>query len=99
MGGTSAIYVSQNNIYLTFPDYNWQENETMKTAIQRISIDKQTITPAASGEVPGYLLNQFSMDESNSYFRIATTTNNFGTGEPLRNKNSSNQRTTFTFLT
>jgi inhibitor of cysteine peptidase len=78
VGGTSAIYVSQNNIYLTFPDYNWQENETMKTAIQRISIDKQAIAPAASGEVPGYILNQFSMDESSGYFRIATTTNNFG---------------------
>jgi len=78
VGGTSAIYVSQNNIYLTFPDYNWQENETMKTAIQRISIDKQAITPAASGEVLGYILNQFSMDESSGYFRIATTTNNFG---------------------
>ena len=78
VGGTSAIYVSQNNIYLTFPDYNWQENETMKTAIQRITIDKQAITPAASGEVPGYILNQFSMDEYSGYFRIATTTNNFG---------------------
>ena len=78
VGGTSAIYVSQNNIYLTFPDYNWQENETMTTSIQRIAIDKQSITPAASGEVPGYILNQFSMDEHSGYFRIATTTNNFG---------------------
>jgi inhibitor of cysteine peptidase len=78
VGGTSAIYVSQNNIYLTFPDYNWQENEPMKTAIQRIMIDKRAITPAASGEVPGYILNQFSMDEHNGYFRIATTSNNFG---------------------
>ena len=78
VGGTSGIYVSLNNIYLTFPDYNWEENETMKTSIQRISIDKRSITPAASGEVPGYTLNQFSMDETNGYFRIATTSNNFG---------------------
>ncbi len=78
VGGTSGIYVSQNNIYLTFPDYNWEENDQMKTSIQRISIDKRAITPAASGEVPGYTLNQFSMDEYNGYFRIATTTNNFG---------------------
>ncbi|MBA7474627.1 hypothetical protein ES707_09981 [subsurface metagenome] len=77
LGGTSAIYVSQNNIYLTFPDYNWQEDETMKTAIQRIKITKESITFEASGEVPGYVLNQFSMDEYNGYFRIATTTNNF----------------------
>jgi inhibitor of cysteine peptidase len=73
MGSTSTIYVSQNNIYLTFPNYTWQENETMKTTVQRIKIDKQTITFAAQGEVPGYVLNQFSMDEHNGYFRIATT--------------------------
>ena len=78
LGGTSAIYVSQNNIYLTFPDYTWQENETMKTTIQRIKIDKQSITFEAQGEVPGYVLNQFSMDEHNGYFRIATTITNFG---------------------
>jgi inhibitor of cysteine peptidase len=73
LGGTSAIYVSQNNIYLTFPDYSWREDETMKTIIQRVKIDQQTITFEATGEVPGYLLNQFSMDESNDHFRIATT--------------------------
>jgi inhibitor of cysteine peptidase len=73
LGGTSAIYVSQNNIYLTFPDYSWQENETMKTIIQRVKINQEAITFSATGEVPGYLLNQFSMDENNDYFRIATT--------------------------
>jgi inhibitor of cysteine peptidase len=78
LGSTSTIYVSQNNIYLTFTDYTWQENETTKTTIQRIKIDKQAITFAAQGEVPGYVLNQFSMDEHNGYFRIATTTDNFG---------------------
>ncbi|HDQ06382.1 MAG TPA: hypothetical protein ENN36_06655, partial [Candidatus Bathyarchaeota archaeon] len=77
LGGTSAIYVSQSNIYLTFPNYNWQENEDMTTTIQRIKIDRQAITFAAQGEVPGYVLNQFSMDEYNGYFRIATTTNTF----------------------
>jgi uncharacterized secreted protein with C-terminal beta-propeller domain len=73
LGATSGIYVSQNNIYVTFPNYSYQEDETMKTAIQRIKIDKQTITIEATGEVPGYVLNQFSMDEHNGYFRVATT--------------------------
>jgi len=70
LGGTS-------NIYLTFPDYQRQEGETMKTVIQRIKIDGQDITFEASGEVPGYVLNQFSMDEHNNYFRIATTVYNY----------------------
>jgi uncharacterized secreted protein with C-terminal beta-propeller domain len=73
MGGTSAIYVSQKNIYLAFPDYSWQENETMKTKINRAKIDEDKITFEAEGEVPGYLLNQFSMDEYNGYFRVTTT--------------------------
>jgi len=77
LGATSTIYVSQNNIYLTFPNHTWKENETMKTSIQRISINKQAINFAAQGEVPGYVLNQFSMDEHNGYFRIATTVYNY----------------------
>lgn len=77
LGGTSAIYVSQSNIYLVFPDYTWEENETMKTVIQRIKIENDSIIFAAEGEVPGYVLNQFSMDEHNGYFRIATTVENF----------------------
>ncbi|MGW8289257.1 MAG: beta-propeller domain-containing protein, partial [Candidatus Bathyarchaeia archaeon] len=36
LGATSGIYVSQDNIYVTFPNYSYQEGETMKTAIQRI---------------------------------------------------------------
>ena len=77
LGGSSGIYVSQNNIYLAFPDYSYQEDETMKTAIQRIKIDGQAITIEAAGEVPGYILNQFSMDEHNGYFRVATTVYNW----------------------
>ena len=77
LGATSGIYVSQDNIYVTFPDYSYQEDETMKTAIQRIKIDGQAITIEATGEVPGYVLNQFSMDEYNGYFRVATTVYNW----------------------
>ncbi len=77
LGATSGIFVSQNNIYVTFPNYSYQEDETMKTAVQRIKIDKQSITIEATGEVPGYVLNQFSMDEHNGYFRVATTVHNW----------------------
>jgi inhibitor of cysteine peptidase len=47
-----------------------QENET---TIYKISIDKTSITLGAQGKVKGSVLNQFSMDEHNGYFRIATT--------------------------
>lgn len=69
MGGTSVMYVSQSNMYVTFPTPDGQD-----TAIYRVSINGQTLAFQAEGTVPGYVLNQYSMDEYNGYFRIATTT-------------------------
>ena len=45
-----------------------------KTAIHRIEVYAGSISLKASGEVPGYILNRFSMGEYDGYFRIATTT-------------------------
>ncbi|MEM2970990.1 MAG: beta-propeller domain-containing protein [Candidatus Bathyarchaeia archaeon] len=67
MGGTSNMYVSLNNIYVTFHGWNNQ------TSIYRIRIENKTLTCEAEGKVPGRELNQFSMDEYNNHFRIATT--------------------------
>lgn len=68
LGGTSSMYVSPNNIYITFPELDGN------TTIYRILIENRTINPEAYGKVPGRELNQFSMDEYNNYFRVATTT-------------------------
>jgi inhibitor of cysteine peptidase len=67
LGGTSCMYVSLNNIYITFP-------KSESTLIYRTRIENETIGSMVSGIVPGYVLNQFSMDEHDGYFRIATTT-------------------------
>ncbi|MCJ7816422.1 MAG: beta-propeller domain-containing protein, partial [Candidatus Aenigmarchaeota archaeon] len=48
--------------------------ETEKTVIHKISIDNGQIEYKSKGEVPGHLLNQFSLDENNGYLRVATTT-------------------------
>ncbi|MEN9626242.1 MAG: hypothetical protein RL557_570 [archaeon] len=48
-----------------------------KTVVHKISVDEDEINYETSGEVPGYVLNQFSMDEHKGYFRIATTTGNW----------------------
>lgn len=47
--------------------------ESEKTVIHRIAVDKGKIEYKAEGEVPGRVLNQFSMDEYEGHFRIATT--------------------------
>jgi len=54
------------------------QKETQKTVIHKIAIGKNgTIDYLSKGEVPGRLLNQFSMDENGSKFRLATTSEYF----------------------
>jgi len=79
LGASSNLYVSLNNIYLTFPvwgtDILGRESwDSQETSIHRIHIEGDEIEYVASGEVPGMVLNQFSMDEYDSHFRVATTT-------------------------
>ena len=50
------------------------QEDTKKTIIHKISIDEDEIEYVAKGTVPGRLLNQFSMDENQDRFRVATTT-------------------------
>jgi inhibitor of cysteine peptidase len=69
MGETSNMYVSQNNMYVTFPSPIQDEQGTV---IYRISINGTSLSFESKGKVPGYVLNQYSMDEFNGYFRIAT---------------------------
>lgn len=68
MGQASNMYVSLDNIYVTFP------SPADETTICRIQVDDNNLTAVAQGEVPGTVLNQYSMDEYGDYFRVATTT-------------------------
>ena len=84
IGTTQNMFVSSTNIYITYTNYrifplrDWSgevsDLETEKTTIHKISIADGAIEYKSSGEVPGHVLNQFSMDEYQGYFRIATTT-------------------------
>jgi len=74
LGASSNLYVSHDNIYLTFALWDRDMWDSRRTAIHRIEIDGNHIDYVASGEVPGRVLNQFSMDEHDGHFRIATTT-------------------------
>ena len=64
-----------------------QEEERAKTVIHKINIDEGRIEYDAKGEVPGYLLNQFSMDEHEDYFRIATTLEIYGSKGQIMHNN------------
>ncbi|HLN45578.1 MAG TPA: beta-propeller domain-containing protein [Candidatus Sulfotelmatobacter sp.] len=70
MGGASTMYVSLGNMYITYPTWS---NNGQYTAIYRVSIDNGKLAFQAKGSVPGSVINQYSMDEFNNYFRLATT--------------------------
>ncbi|UCE73440.1 MAG: beta-propeller domain-containing protein [Methanomassiliicoccales archaeon] len=72
MWASSDIYVSLNNIYITNYDYNYVENAHL-TSIHRIAIDNGDILYGAYGEIEGTLLNRYSMDEYEGYFRAAVS--------------------------
>ncbi len=70
LGSAGTVYVSTDNIYITLQQYA-EDGET--THIHRFSVDGLDVAYTACGQVPGRLLNQFSMDEHAGYFRVATT--------------------------
>jgi inhibitor of cysteine peptidase len=78
LGSSYQIYMSQNNLYSIVYRYDYNETTqiyTYSTAILRFAIDpvSKALSFAAVGIVAGSPLNQFSMDEYNGVFRIATT--------------------------
>lgn len=67
-------------------DSKWQ-NDTRRTVIHKIALDEGNLQYVANNDVPGYPLNQFSMDEHSGFFRIATTSESFGPRETIRSNN------------
>ena len=88
LGATCNIYVSADNIYITSTRWGYGDNSE-KTAIHRIHFENGIIEYQASGEVPGRLLNQFSMDEYRGFFRVATTTSGTGVERDATFENTS----------
>jgi len=98
LGSSQTMFVSKNNIFLASAHYPYYpllyraEGESSSisdqetTILHKISITTGDVTYIAQGEVPGHILNQFSMDEHNGFFRIATTVgNNWGEGTQSSN--------------
>ncbi len=84
MASGETVYASANNLYVATQEYvDWENlsedeqrtvNQDFGTAIHRFDItDPTKATYDVSGRVEGYMLNQFSMDESDEVLRVATT--------------------------
>jgi uncharacterized secreted protein with C-terminal beta-propeller domain len=88
LGAGNTIYMSHNNLYLarnvydnglvnTYTDEQYTVTEYRqgsRTEIVRFALNGGAITLEATGEIDGYLLNQFAMDEFEGYLRCVTTT-------------------------
>ena len=66
----SDFYMNMENLYITRSNWN---TSTQKTDIYRFSIGEEGLQYEGEGSVNGYVLNQYSMDEYDKHFRIATT--------------------------
>ncbi|PJA18271.1 MAG: copper amine oxidase, partial [Candidatus Diapherotrites archaeon CG_4_10_14_0_2_um_filter_31_5] len=90
VGSAENLYASQENLYLAQTEYNYNYfpvvtevvdavkgmvTDTREfTSIHKFSLNKGKIDYLGVMKAPGTILNQFSMDEFDSHFRIATTT-------------------------
>lgn len=63
----ATMYMNDSALYLAFSNY------TADTTIIKFKLEGMKVGYAGSGDVPGYLLNQFSMDEYEGNLRVATT--------------------------
>ncbi|MFH1751775.1 MAG: beta-propeller domain-containing protein, partial [archaeon] len=83
-GSGSQVYASKNNLYLAQAQYDYIVRPAMpligdswgpkeETIIHKFGLSGSETPYFGSMTAPGSILNQFSMDEFNGFFRIATT--------------------------
>lgn len=83
LGAGENVYASPDSLYIAQTDYNAGSAEptplirwvppAQKTTVYKFNIKRNQVDYQGKNSVPGTILNQFSMDEHNDHFRIATT--------------------------
>jgi len=71
----TEIYASREALYLLNPEWRWDAVGGPSTSIMKFDFTKEGVELGGVGEVPGRVLNQFSVDEYDGYLRVATTIN------------------------
>jgi len=108
LGSSYQIYMSLNNLYSIVYRYDYDEEtqvSTYSTIVLRFEIDpsSKTLSFKASQKIAGSPLNQFSMDEYDGVFRIATTHWVWGpvavASEPVDSNETGDETTTDTTRT
>lgn len=88
LGGSGTVYMNRDNLYLASTEYATEEGESYTESVytvrdcknfSRTNIIRFDVTDGvsivATGSVPGYLMEQFAMDEHEGYLRVVTTLN------------------------
>ncbi|MBO0586808.1 beta-propeller domain-containing protein [Sporosarcina sp. E16_8] len=85
LGASEQLYMSEKNLYLAATIYetntsisnkmSWNPG-TANSELFKFTLNKTNVTFQNSATLKGHLLNQFSMDEHNGYFRVVTTEGN-----------------------
>jgi uncharacterized secreted protein with C-terminal beta-propeller domain len=73
---SGEIYASKDALYVASRHWWWwpEMGQEDHTYLHKLDItDPSQARYVASGGVPGHIVDQFSMDEHNGYFRVATT--------------------------
>lgn len=84
VGGAETIYASPNALYVTDSAYDESNNYRESTNVHKFAFQSDgSVQYAASGNVPGRPLNQFSLSEYQGQLRIATHINNMVLYPPL----------------
>ncbi len=82
LGSSENVYASKTGLYVATSAWDEEQvkdgNDTYwtrkeGTLIYKFNLEGTEIEYDSKGKVPGRILNQFSMDEHNKHFRIATT--------------------------
>ena len=69
-----TVYASTESYYIAQTSWWWgEEGDEISSRIHRFALDAAGPVYAGSGEVAGWLLNQFSMGESGGHLRVATS--------------------------
>lgn len=84
LGSGEEVYASTQSLFVAVQHQDYQVKPLMgsmigerppesTTSIYKFQLQPDKVRYFGSGQVPGRILNQFSMDEHEGYFRIATT--------------------------
>lgn len=96
LGNGENVYASLENLYVASTDWNYVWNPAadqsphQKTRLYRFAFTEDGTSFQAQGMVAGRILNQFSMDEHENHFRIATTVDGIWAPESNAQSPSSN---------